>query len=178
MRTVKFVWLCVVLCGLPNTYAQTPDYVYKGIVLDSATRLPLPDVRIYSCDNSPVRSDRNGRFQLKGNANTHFHFRKAGYVRHTEAMTGEKGQTVCLLKSDPSMQEKLSKKYLKDKTDVIYDDMPVPHEEWGDAFSTDPSEIESINVLSADKTNARNRLVIRSIFGCTEKDMDDEKSAF
>jgi hypothetical protein len=132
--------------------------------MDSATSSPLQNVRIYYQDTIPLYSDKTGKFRINIKASDKLHFRKAGYAWHTETITGDEFQKIYLFKSDASLQEKLSKVYSREKTKIFYDDKLIPFEEFGDAFSTHSSEIESININSS-----RTKVILQSIFKWNKK---------
>jgi hypothetical protein len=177
MKSVH-VYLNIALFGISNLFAQQHNPVYKGIVKDNVTMLPLNHVRIYYCDTIPAFTNQKGVFQLNGHTTAVCLFRKEGYVWHTEELIIGKETVVYLSKSNLSTQDKFSKEYSEDKTEIIFDDMPVPYEEWGDALSIDPSEIKSIGWELGDRANVKNKLIIKSAFKCAEKDQNDEKSSF
>jgi hypothetical protein len=121
---------------------------------------PLQDVRIYCQDTVPVYSDKAGKFRIPVKTGDNLHFRKAGYAWHTEKIINE-NMTFCLFKSDSSLHKELSRAYPREKTEIMYDDKLVPPDEWGDAFSTRPSEI----ILIETKTSPqKNKIILKSVF--------------
>jgi hypothetical protein len=147
--------------GISNIYAQQHSFVCKGIVFDSITMFPLQNVRIYYQDTIPVYSDKTGKFRISVKTGDNLHFRKAGYAWHTEKIINE-NMTVSLLKSDSSLYERLKLTYPREGTKIIYDDKLVPFDEWGDAFSTHPSEIVLIDANTTSPS--KNTVIIKSIF--------------
>jgi hypothetical protein len=148
---------------ISNVYAQHSSFVCKGIVIDSVTMSPLQNVRIYCRDTIPAYSDKTGKFRIPVKTGDKLHFRKAGYAWHTEKIT-EENMTVCLFKSDSSLHKKLSRTYPREKTEIMYDDKLVPFNEWGDAFSTHPSEIILIILINGQNSPQKNKIILKSIF--------------
>ncbi|MDR1116587.1 MAG: hypothetical protein LBL33_10685 [Tannerella sp.] len=163
--------LCLLSGSLPIMHAQQNDFTCIGIVRDKNTNAPLKDVRIYYLDTVPVYNDASGKFRLQVKIGDKLHFRRSGYGWHTETVEGKELQTVYLAPNTLFTKNEFSRAgaYHPDSTEIIYDGIPVPFEEWDDAGNTPKPEVISLMTIRA-KNGQKNKAIFESIFQWNQKE--------
>ena len=130
-----YVFLLLLLMNLSAGYAQ--HTVFKGIILDAATNLPLQDVEIYEDGVRKTVSRETGEFGILFKADTKLVLKKSGY-----------GWRVLEVKNDDLQQVKEVKLRLSDPNfarffingieveyELYFDGQLVPKEQMVDAFN-------------------------------------------
>jgi hypothetical protein len=136
------------VCILPG-YSQSP-LTYQSVIIDSITRKPLPNVRIYvDKDTVGMKNHLNGTFQLtnvkKGSI---VRFKKTGYRWLNMEITDN---PVKIIEMVPTTHSALHNQV----DEIEVNGKPLPKEEWNDL---NPAYFNSVSVLIMD--NKKSKLVI------------------
>ncbi|MDR2385787.1 MAG: carboxypeptidase-like regulatory domain-containing protein [Tannerella sp.] len=139
---------CSMVCILPG-YSQSP-LTYQSVIIDSITRKPLPNVRIYvDKDTVGMKNHLNGTFQLtnvkKGSI---VRFKKTGYRWLNMEITDN---PVKIIEMVPTTHSALHNQV----DEIEVNGKPLPKEEWNDL---NPAYFNSVSVLIMD--NKKSKLVI------------------
>jgi len=136
-------------------YAQQSP-IFRGIIMDANTNLPLKEVGIYRIsagDTLKMQSGVNGEFQLPFKAGSRLLFKKKGYAWHVLRKINDSPQQIKLVPSNPGSKIKLfdqDEKRKEGKMDLYFDGQLVPETEWADALCIDPKEIRDLGISSKD----------------------------
>jgi hypothetical protein len=165
MKKIYLFLFLLLLCGTSEVYGQE-DLFFEGTVKDSAMN-PLPDVRVYYRDTVPIYNDRDGKFRIRMKHGDKLHFRKSGYVWHTEIITEKSTGVIILAPTQSAMIKKrfgggkYSPTYSPEYTDIIFDDKPVRFEEWLDAFAMHRSELVSLSIRKGKFDDENGKTIVR-----------------
>ncbi len=82
------ILFAISLLFLASVFKPAPTMAYTGAVIDSSTKQPVEDA-IVTLEDVVVRTDRNGRFEIKGHGET-IGLRAYGYQRESISVSGLK----------------------------------------------------------------------------------------
>ena len=155
MKNNKKIFALMLFLIINIGYAQQ-DFIFRGIITDANSNLPLPDVRIYRInagDTLKSQCNSNGEFQLSLNVGSRLLLKKSGYAWQIVRITNNDLQQIKLI---PSKQENseiilydLDDKRKEGEVDFYFNGQLVQKTEWADALSIDPNEIRGVGVRDA-----------------------------